>query len=154
MNPRIRHKLDEMSERLQEVQLLLAQPETLSDGARFREAMDDDFNTPEAMAALYDLATELNRHRDPALEGQLRALAGGLGLLQRPLAEVRRGGLRGRADAPGAVHDDAAIEALIARRAAAKKARDFATADQLRAELLAQGVLLEDTAAGTAWRRA
>jgi cysteinyl-tRNA synthetase len=122
--------------------------------ARFREAMDDDFNTPEAMAALFDLAAELNRTRSAALEVQLRALAGVLGLLQRPLAEVRRSGLQGRAAAAQAGLDDAAIQARIVARAQAKKARDFATADGIRAELLQQGVVLEDTAAGTTWRRA
>ena len=122
--------------------------------ARFREAMDDDFNTPEAMAALFDLAAELNRTRSPALEVQLRALAGVLGLLQRPLAEVRRGGLQGRAAAAQAGLDDAAIQSRIDQRAQAKKARDFATADRIRAELLQQGVVLEDGAAGTSWRRA
>jgi cysteinyl-tRNA synthetase len=122
--------------------------------ARFREAMDDDFNTPEAMAALFDLAAELNRTRSAAIEVQLRALAGVLGLLQRPLAEVRRSGLQGRAAAAQAGLDDAAIQARIVARAQAKKARDFATADGIRAELLQQGVVLEDTAAGTTWRRA
>jgi cysteinyl-tRNA synthetase len=122
--------------------------------ARFREAMDDDFNTPEAMAALFELAAELNRTRSPALEVQLRALAGVLGLLQRPLAEVRRGGLQGRAAAAQAGLDDAAIQSRIDQRMQAKKARDFATADRIRAELLQQGVVLEDSAAGTSWRRA
>ena len=121
--------------------------------SRFREAMDDDFNTPEAMAALYDLASELNRNRSVALEAQLRALAGVLGLLQRPVSEVRRSGLLGRAQAAGDGLADEAIEALIAQRGAAKKSRDFATADRIRADLLAQGVVLEDSAAGTTWRR-
>jgi cysteinyl-tRNA synthetase len=120
---------------------------------RFREAMDDDFNTPEAMAALYDLASELNRTRSAALEAQLRALAGVLGLLQRPVSEVRRGGLLGRAQSTQAGLADDAIDALIAQRALAKKSRDFANADRIRAELLAQGVVLEDGASGTTWRR-
>jgi len=120
---------------------------------RFREAMDDDFNTPEAMAALYDLASELNRNRSAALEAQLRALAGVLGLLQRPVSEVRRGGLLGRAQTTQAGLADDAIDALIAQRALAKKSRDFASADRIRAELLAQGVVLEDGASDTTWRR-
>ncbi len=120
---------------------------------RFREAMDDDFNAPEAMAALYELATEVNRTRDHVLEGQLRALAGILGLLQRPLAEVRRTGLRGRAEVAQAGLSDEAIQALITERAAAKRARDFATADRLRDQLQAQGVVLEDGPGGTTWRR-
>ena len=123
--------------------------------ARFREAMDDDFNTPEAMAALFELAAELNRTRSPALEVQLRALAGVLGLLQRPLAEVRRGGLQGRNSAvPLDPLVEVVIQGQIDKRAQAKKARDFATADRIRAELLQQGVVLEDSAAGTSWRRA
>ncbi|HNO64363.1 MAG TPA: cysteine--tRNA ligase, partial [Thauera aminoaromatica] len=63
--------------------------------ARFREAMDDDFNTPVALSVLFDLATEVNRSHDPALEGQLRALSGLLGLLGRDPAAARRSGLRG-----------------------------------------------------------
>ena len=123
---------------------------------RFRVAMDDDFNTPEAMAVLFELATDLNRARSPALEGQLRALAGVLGLLRRPLAEVRRSGLQGReqiAQAAQAGLTEAAINDLIAQRTAAKKSRDFASADRIRAELLSQGVVLEDSASGTVWRR-
>ncbi len=118
---------------------------------RFREAMDDDFNTPEALAVLFELAGELNRTRAPATEALLRALAGVLGLLGQPVGDVRRSALRGR---DGAVLDDAAIEARIEARSQAKRARDFATADSIRAELLAAGVVLEDGAAGTTWRRA
>jgi cysteinyl-tRNA synthetase len=110
--------------------------------------MDDDFNTPEAMAVLFDLSAEANRSGDAAVAGELRALAGVLGLLERSPEDF----LKGRAQAGGL--DDAQIEALIAQRVAAKKARDFATADRVRDELKQQGVILEDSAAGTTWRRA
>ncbi len=115
--------------------------------ARFEAAMDDDFNTPEACAVLFELVNEVNRDRSPARAGLLQSLAGLLGLLGRAPEAF----LQGAADAGGLT--DAQIEERIAARAAAKKARDFATADRVREELAAQGVLLEDSAAGTTWRR-
>jgi cysteinyl-tRNA synthetase len=127
---------------------------TQGHAARFRDAMDDDFNTPEALAVLFDLATELNRGGDPAVEALLRALAGVLGLLAKDVGEARRSGLLGADAAQGARVSDAQIDALIAARGAAKKAKNFAEADRIRAELLEQGIVLEDTAAGTVWRRA
>jgi cysteinyl-tRNA synthetase len=123
------------------------------EAVRFREAMDDDFNTPVAIAVLFDLATELNRSRDPATERLLRSLAGVLGLLGRNAALVKHSGLRGSDDAAVAGLDDTAIAALIAQRASAKQAKQYAQADRIRAELLAQGVVLEDSASGTTWRR-
>ena len=112
--------------------------------------MDDDFNTPEALAVLFELAGEVNRGGDPAVSGQLKALAGVLGLLQRdPVAFLQAG----TAAADGE-WSETRIEAMIAERTAAKKARDFARADAIRDDMARAGIVLEDSAAGTSWRRA
>jgi cysteinyl-tRNA synthetase len=123
------------------------------DGARFREAMDDDFNTPVAVSVLFELAADVHRGADPAAARQLRALGGVLGLLGQAPAAVARSGLRGRAEAAAGL-TDAQIDAQVAARADAKKARRFDEADRIRAELAARGVVLEDGAGGTRWRRA
>jgi cysteinyl-tRNA synthetase len=113
--------------------------------AAFKAAMDEDFNAPAALAVLFELASEVNRTRSADSAWLLRALGGTLGLLQEsPRAYLQAGsGL-----------DEAAIQALIDERAAAKKARDFARADAIRDELLAAGVALKDSPAGTTWSRA
>ena len=110
--------------------------------ARFRAAMDDDFNTPVAVAVLFELAGEVNRTRDVAPALMLRALGGVLGLLQSaPRSFLQL----------GSSLDAASIEARISARALAKQARNFTEADRIRDELVAAGIELKDSAAGTTW---
>ena len=109
---------------------------------RFKAAMDEDFGTPEAVAVLFELAGEVNRTASPELAGLLKNLGGVLGLLQGDPAAFLQA---------GAGLDAAAIEDLIASRAEAKAAKNFAEADRIRQELLARGVVLKDAAGGTTW---
>ncbi|GAB2181871.1 cysteine--tRNA ligase [Denitratisoma sp. agr-D3] len=118
-------------------------------GQRFKAAMDDDFGTPEAVAVLFDLAQEVNKSHDVALAAQLKGLGAVLGLLQRDASAFLQGA---PAEAGGLTPD--AIEALIADRIAAKKAKNFTESDRIRDELKAAGILLEDGPQGTTWRRA
>ena len=113
--------------------------------ARFKAAMDNDFATPEAVAVLFELAAEINRGKSPQVAGLLKTLGGVLGLLQcDPKAFLQA----------GAGLDEASIQQQIVARAAAKKARNFAEADRIRDELLAQGIVLKDSAGGTTWEAA
>ena len=118
-------------------------------GRRFRDAMDDDFNTPEAVAVLFDLANEVNRAHSTALASQLRALGRLLGLLGRESEAFLRAGT-----GLGEEISDARIGALIAERNEARRAKNFRRADEIRNELLRQRIALEDGPQGTTWRRA
>jgi cysteinyl-tRNA synthetase len=110
--------------------------------ARFKAAMDEDFGTPDAVAVLFELAGEVNKTKSVELAGLLKALGGCLGLLQGDPTEFLQA---------GATLDEGAIAALIAERAAAKAARNFLEADRIRQALLAQGIVLKDSATGTSW---
>ncbi|MES2502521.1 MAG: cysteine--tRNA ligase, partial [Pseudomonadota bacterium] len=138
---------------------------------RFKVAMDDDFSTSEAMAVLFDLATEANRTKDAKVSGLLKKLGGVLGLLTLD-AEPYLQGLRqvtvaltgiGMQSQLGNLKSKATIqlsgvektvEEFIQFRAEAKKAKNFAEADRIRKELADAGIILEDTPQGTTWRRA
>ena len=117
---------------------------TSPEAARFKAAMDEDFGTPEAVAVLFDLASEVNRSHSAELAGLLKALGGVLGLLQADPQQFLQAGVS---------LDEATIQSRIDARAAAKKAKDFAQADAIRQELAAQGIVLKDGPGGTTWER-
>ncbi len=116
---------------------------------RFFRAMDDDFNTPEALAVLFELVRHLNTVRIQDISAALPLaallvkLGGILGVLQRRPESFLQS---------GADVDEAWIESMIEQRVAAKKGRDFATADRIRDELAAQGIVLQDSRDGTTWQ--
>ena len=119
---------------------------------RFTAAMDNDFATPEAQSVLFEMAHEINRLRNndmtqaASLATELKALAGMLGLLQRQADEFLQAG---RGDSLSADK----IDEMIAQRNAARANKDFALADQIRQALTDLGIVLEDGAGGTTWRR-
>ena len=117
--------------------------------------MDDDFNTPDALAALFTIARTVNSLKNKGDIGtarlcaaSLKHLGGMLGLLQRDPEEFLKGGT-----ITGEGPDDAAIDAMVAARVAAKQEKNWAEADRIRDELKAQGILIEDGPQGTSWRR-
>ncbi|MBQ0534949.1 MULTISPECIES: cysteine--tRNA ligase [Providencia] len=122
--------------------------------ARFIEAMNDDFNTPEAYSVLFDMVREVNRLKSEdmsaanGMAAQLRELASVLGLLEQDPEVFLKGGAQTEDDA-----EVAKIEALIQQRLDARKNKDWAQADAARDELTAMGIVLEDGAQGTTWRR-
>lgn len=124
---------------------------------RFRDAMNDDFNTAGAVAVLFDMANQANREKSANLTAQMKALGGVLGLLQTDPQLYLRSSTRYLKDAvqSDSQLSDADIDALVAQRQTAKDNRDFAAADAIRDQLKAQGIELEDKAGGlTQWRRA
>jgi len=112
--------------------------------ARFQAAMNEDFGTPEAVAVLFDLASEVNRSQSAELAGWLKTLGGVLGLLQADPQSFLQAGA-------SLSEDD--IQAQIAQRAAAKAAKNFAEADRIRKALAEQGIVLKDSPTGTTWER-
>jgi cysteinyl-tRNA synthetase len=129
---------------------------------RFRAAMDDDFNTPEALAVLFDLAREINRLRAEdasaaaGIAAELRQLAEVLGILQDDPDSYLKGGVSRTATASLSavvVWSDEKIDDLIRQRSEARKGKQWAEADRIRDVLAAAGVLLEDGPGGTTWRR-
>ena len=147
--------LDDARQSLRRLYTALASAEELPVGfeidwsqpqaARFRAEMNEDFNTPGAVAVLFDLAGEVNRTRDAVTASLLKALGGTLGLLQ----QLPQGFLQA-----GSGIDEARIDALIAERQAAKAARNFARADEIRRELAALSIVLQDSPQGTTWVKA
>ena len=107
--------------------------------------MDQDFNTAEAIAVLFELASEINKTRDHPLAGYLKALASLLGLLQQDIESYFQEGQQAL--------DHQAIEKLIAQRNSARAKKDWAQSDAIRDQLLNQGIILEDQKGITTWRK-
>jgi len=124
----------------------------------FCKAMDDDFNTPEAIAVLFELAREINKHKQQQpktanrLAGCLCRLGGILGLLQVDPENYLRDTAPGQTDTAAALSGES-VEELIAHRLQARTDKNWAEADRIRDELESAGILLEDSASGTRWRR-
>ena len=152
-----------------------AQPQAV----RFKAAMDDDFNTSEAMAVLFDLANEVNKSKSSETANLLRSLGAVIGLLQRDANEFLQGDVVIQLIGQGVNLEQGSIlpatyvnseltqgqlaaklstqiyvSNLIEKRLEAKKAKNFAEADSIRKELADAGIILEDTPQGTTWRRA
>jgi len=117
----------------------------LPQAAKFKAAMDDDFNTPEAIAVLFELANDINKDKSATTAALLKQLAAIIGLLQRDPESFMQG---------EGGHSDLDIEGLISARIAAKAAKNYAEADSIRKTLADAGIILEDSPQGTTWRRA
>jgi len=113
--------------------------------AQFTQAMNDDFNTPEALSVLFQLSREINKNNSVVLAATLKHLAGILGFLQQDPLDFLQSGFAGE--------DKNRVEQLIAERLQARAERNWAMADKIRAELLGQGIELEDGEKGTTWRK-
>ncbi len=121
-----------------------------SQAASFKAAMDDDFNTPEALAVLFDLANEVNKTKSLATAALLKGLADLVGLLQRDPDEYLQGQVNANASSDEALN----VDRLIMQRNEAKQTKNFAEADRIRKLLADAGIVLEDSPQGTTWRRA
>jgi cysteinyl-tRNA synthetase len=111
---------------------------------KYNSAMNDDFNTPEALSVLFQLSHEINKTKSPKLVATLKHLADTLGLLQESPSDFLKAGLP--------AEEEAQINQLIAERLEARTQKDWARADEIRKTLLEQGIEIEDNAAGTSWR--
>ena len=110
--------------------------------ARFRDAMNDDFDTPIAFAVLHELRAEVNRSKSAELAALLKALGGTVGLLQSDPAQFLQGAMT------------VDVDALLAERREAKKAKDYPRADEIRQQVEAMGIAIEDKPDGTTvWRK-
>ena len=118
---------------------------------RFEAAMDDDLNTPEAMAVLHQLAGDLNKEKDSARAATLANTLSALGQRLGIMTQKAEAALKGRSE-QGGLSDDA-IDQLIAERQSARTNKDFARSDEIRDELAANGIVLEDAGGSTSWRR-
>ena len=145
--PEARRKLDRLYGALRGAPAGTGDPDP-----EFLAALDDDLNTPKALAVLFDLARDLNRCQEPRtradLPARLRASGGLLGLLTADPEAWLRG-----AEVPDGPTAEA-VEALLAERLDARRNRDFATADRIRDQLVAQGIVILDGPEGTRWQRA
>ncbi|WP_395304618.1 cysteine--tRNA ligase [Enterobacter sp. ECC-019] len=146
--------LDDARQSLTRLYLAMSQVQSISDAPcddndpyvqRFWDAMNDDLNTPDAMAVLFELAAEINKTHSPHLAGKLRKLANLLGFLERDPREFLQGNVSD--------NECEEILSIINARQAARVAKQFAEADRLRDLLSQKGIVLEDTITGTTWRQ-
>lgn len=146
--------LDDARQSLTRLYLAMSQVQSISDAPcddndpyvqRFWDAMNDDLNTPDAMAVLFELAAEINKTHSPRLAGKLRKLANLLGFLERDPREFLQGDVSD--------NECEEILSIINARQAARVAKQFAEADRLRDLLSQKGIVLEDTITGTTWRQ-